>query len=90
MYDLNILNILNQRKVKTAPEHFIKMKLGEASFYIDEIEAWIRSRLKGRFFVQKLPQIGDDGRLKTGICIGFEDHKELTYFMLASPHLRRK
>jgi hypothetical protein len=90
MYDLKILDILNQRKIKTAPSHFGKMKLGEVSFYVEEIESWIRNKLSGRFFIQKLPSILDDGKLKTGVYVGFEDHKELTYFMLACPYLRRK
>lgn len=90
MYDLNILDVLGQRKVRISPPHFQKIDLGDASYFIAEIETWVRTRLKGRYFLKKMPCLSSDGKLKPSACLGFEDHKELTYFMLANPHLRRK
>jgi len=43
----------------------------------------------GRFYIKRQPGISQDGKLKTATYVGFEDHKELTYFMLACPHIRR-
>ena len=50
----------------------------------------IKTKLKGRFYLQKTPGIGTDSKVRSVTYLGFEDHKELTYFMLACPHLRRK
>jgi hypothetical protein len=36
-----------------------------------------------------LPHVDQEGKLKSATFVAFEDHKELTYFMLACPHLRR-
>ena len=33
--------------------------------------------------------VDKDGKLKTPTYVGFEEEKELTYFMLACPNLRR-
>jgi hypothetical protein len=53
------------------------------------LEEWVRFKLKGRYYITKQPSIDSGGNLKSNLFIGFEDSKELTYFMLACPHLRR-
>lgn len=90
MIELNALDVLNQRKVDFMPPQFSKMKVSETEWHEPSIEEWIKTKLKGRFYYQKNPGIGTDGRVKSSLYVGFEDHKELTYFMLACPHLRRK
>lgn len=90
MIEINALDVLKERKVDTAFPQFSKMKLSEGEWHLSDIENWITNKLKGRFFLQKLPNVGADGKLKATTFVGFEDHKELTYFMLACPHLRRK
>jgi hypothetical protein len=45
--------------------------------------------LKGRFSLAKMPVIDSQDKLKSSLVIAFEDHSEMTYFMLACPHLRR-
>jgi hypothetical protein len=90
MIELNALDVLNQRKVDFMPPQFSKMKVSDNEWQDSTIEDWIRNKLKGRFYYQKIPSIGTDGRVKSSSYVGFEDHKELTYFMLACPHLRRK
>ncbi len=89
MFNLNPLDVLNIREVKTLPPHFGKIKVTEADLFDKNIKHWIRTKLKGRFCIAKVPNIESSGNLKSSTFIGFEDHKELTYFMLACPHLRR-
>lgn len=90
MIEINALDVLKERKVDTAFPQFSKIKISEGDWHLTEIEQWIKNKLKGRFYLQKIPSIGSDGKLKPSTFAGFEDHKELTYFMLACPHLRRK
>lgn len=88
MFDLNPIDVLKQRKVKTIPPHFSKMKITESELF-EGLEDWVKTKLKGRYYITKCPSIDKTGNLKSSMFIGFEDQKELTYFMLACPHLRR-
>jgi hypothetical protein len=89
MIEINALDILNQRKLNYVPPQFAKTKVGDTEWQVNDIEKWIQNTLKGRFYLCKYPGIQNDGKMKTSVIVGFEDHKELTYFMLACPHLRR-
>jgi len=75
------------------PSHFAKIKVNpENRFDLDsndDIRLWIKSKLTGRFSIVKMPSIESDGKIKSVRYVGFEDYKELTYFMLACPHIRR-
>ena len=88
MFDLNPLDVLKQRKLKTLPPHFSKIKITESEMF-EGVENWIKSKLKGRYCLVRYPNIDNSGSLKTTSVVGFEDQKELTYFMLACPILRR-
>jgi hypothetical protein len=92
MKDYNPLDILGEREVKTMPPHFSKIKIFTENIWIDdfhEIQDWIVNKLSGRFCIKKMPTIGSDSKIKSSHFVGFEDSKELTYFMLACPHIRR-
>lgn len=88
MFDLNPLDVLKQRKLKTIPPHFSKMRISETEIF-EGVEDWVKIRLKGRYCIAKQPGIDSNGSLKSTFFVGFEDQKELTYFMLACPLLRR-
>jgi hypothetical protein len=89
MFDLNPLDILKKREIKFLPPHFSKFKLSEFDSFDNSISDWIKSKLKGRFCLVTIPNIDSSNSLKPSIYVGFEDDKELTYFMLACPHIRR-
>lgn len=89
MFDLNPIDVLKQRKLKTLPPHFSKFKLSDVEFFTEEFEDWIETRLKGRYCIVRSPNIDQDGGCKSATFVAFEEQKELTYFMLACPHLRR-
>jgi hypothetical protein len=89
MFDLNALDILNCRKMATEVSHFSKVDIGKPDWGNDLIEDWIISNLKGRYYLLDRPYVTEDGKLKTSRFAGFEDQKEITYFILACPHLRR-
>lgn len=88
MFDLNPLDVSKQRKLKTIPPHFSKMRVSESELF-EGVEEWVKIRLKGRYCIAKQPSIDSNGSLKSTFFVGFEDQKELTYFMLACPLLRR-
>lgn len=90
MFDLNPIDVLKQRKVKTLPPHFAKMRLPDQDLFVEQdIPSWIDSKLKGRYCIVRSPSLDAEGKLKSATFVAFEDQKELTYFMLACPHLRR-
>lgn len=89
MFDLNPLEVLHKRTLTHLPPHFSKVKLNPNEAGFNGLESWIRTKLKGRYCISQLPAIDKDGHLKTATFVGFEDQRELTYFMLACPHLRR-
>ncbi len=90
MFDLNPLEVLNKRSVSHIPPHFAKFKIDDQGlFQHSSLENWVKAKLKGRYAISKQPTIDKDGHLKTATFVAFEDQKELTYFMLACPYLRR-
>lgn len=89
MFDLNPIDVLKQREVKTLPPHFSKTRISDMELFEGDIFRWIKDKLKGRFCLLRTPLIDQDGRLKSTTIVAFEEQKELTYFMLACPHLRR-
>ena len=89
MFNLNPIDVLKQREMTTLPPHFVKTKIDDHEFYDHQIKNWVSVKLKGRFSITKMPAIDSSGNLKTTTYVAFEDQKELTYFMLACPYLRR-
>lgn len=87
--DLNPLEVLGVRQLNYMPPHFVKTALPDFTFWMDnEIVDWVRSKLKGRFALVKMPT-AIDNKIISKEMIGFEDAKEMTYFLLACPNLRR-
>ena len=91
MIELNPLDVLKSRQLDVMPPHFSKTKVGGAnSDRIDQnIVDWIKSKLTGRYCVLNYPSVNDENKFHTSTFVGFEQQKELTYFMLACPYLRR-
>lgn len=71
------------------PSHFAKAKISDHSLFDNSIENWVDTKLKGRYCITKIPMVDQNGKLKSAVVLGLEDQKEMTYFMLACPHLRR-
>jgi hypothetical protein len=91
MIELNPLDVLHSRKLFRIPRHFSKVKLSDSSFVTDlhEIENWIENRCKSRYSISKVCSTDNTGKIKESTFAGFEEEKELTYFMLACPYFRR-
>ena len=90
MFDLNPLEVLNKRSLSHIPPHFAKFKIDDSGFFqSNSLENWVKIKLKGRYAIARQPSLDKDGHLKSATFVAFEDQKELTYFMLACPYLRR-
>ena len=83
----NPLNIFGNRKVDFLPEFFDTVDLEQRYNLQDSITRWIDTNLKGRYFVTPRTVV-KDGTMQTKLTVGFENQKELSYFMLACPLLK--
>jgi midasin (ATPase involved in ribosome maturation) len=89
MIDLNPLDVLGKRKLDIMPVHFKKTKISVFELDMSDLINWITQRLIGRYCISTEPCIDSNGQVKLTTFLGFEDQKELTYFILACPYLRR-
>jgi len=89
MTDLNPLDILKSRELSTMPPHFSKVKVGSYDRVDPNLQNWINGKLTGRYSIFSYPTLDSEGKLSNSTYVGFENEKELTYFMLACPYLRR-
>ena len=89
MLELNPLDVLNSRHLETMPPHFCKTKIANGERQDRNIMNWIKSKLSGRFCIVTYPSVTKDDKFQTATFVGFEEQKELTFFMLACPYLRR-
>jgi hypothetical protein len=89
IFDLKPLDVLGKRKINFMPVHFVKTKISDVEFIEDEIVNWIDTKLEGRYSMSCEPVIDSKGKIILAIYAGFENQKELTYFLLACPYLRR-
>jgi len=82
----NPLNIYGMRTLKVPPPHFEYCTMPMTYNMTDALSNWIDKNLKGRYYLgQSL-----DSNYKSTVKIGFEEPKELSYFMLACPLLKYK
>jgi hypothetical protein len=90
MIEYNYLDLLKERQLNWIPIHFSKTKIADSELWNKEkLLSWVRSKLKGRFSLIKSPMISKNDKLQSELVIAFEDQKELTYFLLACPYIRR-
>lgn len=91
MIEYNYLDLLGKRQLDYLPSSFIHSKIQDKDFIINgqKIISWIRSNLRGRFSVVSIPMISNNEKLKSEYVVAFENHSELTYFLLACPYIRR-
>ena len=90
MFNLNPLTVLGARTLSWIPPHFVKIPVTMPAWDANEnMKNWIEQKLVGRFSIVSSPHVDNaTGKLKISTFVGFEDEKELTYFMLACPHIR--
>ena len=88
---INPYEILQARRVVSAPPHFEYIDIPLRYNLQESLDKWIQKACKKRYYIGMKLNINSKtvARTKTtDITIGFEDSKELSYFMLACPHLK--
>mgnify|MGYP000150330877 FL=1 len=86
----NPLNVFEVRQVKSAPPHFEYVNLPMKYNLEESLVKWIKQNLKNRFYTGKNVSLDSDNKLVQVLTVGFEETKDLSYFMLACPHLKYK
>jgi len=86
----NALSLFDLRQFEVPPP-YIDYIHTDFMYNLDEaIKNWIRDNCKGRYYIGKVTGMSSEKKINSVIKIGFEDPKELSYFMLACPHLKYK
>ena len=78
------------RRLKFEPPHLATIDLPQSYNMESAISKWIESNLKKRYFLKKAVSLTKSNKIDTVLRAGFEDPKELSYFVLACPHLKYK
>ena len=86
----NPLNVFEVRQVKSAPPHFEYVNLPMKYNLEDSLVKWIKQNLKNRFYIGKNVALDDEKKLTHVLTVGFEETKDMSFFMLACPHLKYK
>tara|TARA_B100000780_G_C21048543_1_gene420971 strand:- start:571 stop:852 length:282 start_codon:yes stop_codon:yes gene_type:complete len=84
----NPLNVFRIRKVKAAVPYFEYVNLPVAYNLEDAISTWIYINLKNRYYIGRKLTLDHDNKLNQIITVGFEENRDMSYFMLACPHLK--
>ena len=86
--DPNPLDVLGLRRVQFCPPHFATVDVPR-KYNIDRaICDWIEDNLSGRYFFGNTIGFDTMKNLSQFNKVGFEQEKELSFFMLACPHLK--
>jgi len=82
---VNVLNVLNLRRVLHPPHHFHYSILEKHTpNYLKEINKWIYFNLNHRYYLGQTITLVNN-QLIYATKIGFEQEKELSFFKLACP-----
>jgi hypothetical protein len=84
----NPLELFNIRRLKYEAPHlkYIDIPL---SYNIEQaLVKWINYHLKNRYYIGRTMSLDSENQISNQIRIGFEDPKEMSYFVLACPHLK--
>jgi len=86
--DPNPLNVFELRRITLRPVHFEYVNVPMKYNLEDSLAKWIVSNLKHRFYIGKNVSLDDNNKLIQVVTVGFEETRDMSYFMLACPHLK--
>ncbi len=78
------------RRLSYEPSHLATIDLSHTYNIESAISKWIDTNLKKRYFLKKVIGLTKENKIETVLRAGFEDPKELSYFVLACPLLKYK
>lgn len=84
----NPLNLLDLRRVQFPARHFHYVTLPKYSpSILKNADSWIYNNLNGRYFVGQGVDLDDTNTITFVTKIGFEQEKELSFFLLSYSNL---
>ncbi len=78
------------RRLSYESSHLATIDLPHTYNMESAISKWIDINLKKRYYLKKAVSLTKENKIDTVLRAGFEDPKELSYFVLACPHLKYK
>tara|TARA_E500000081_G_C6037734_1_gene307757 strand:+ start:630 stop:911 length:282 start_codon:yes stop_codon:yes gene_type:complete len=84
----NPLEVFKARQVPTAVPYFEYVNIPTRYNLEGSLSKWIQANLRNRYYIGKGVTLDPENKLNQVITIGFEETKEMSYFMLACPHLK--
>lgn len=84
----NPLNVFDVRQVKFAPPHFDYINLPLKYNLEHSLTKWIKNHCKHRFYLSRNIVLDKERKIINVVTVGFEENKDMAYFMLACPHLK--
>ena len=88
MKKVNPFNVLDIRKVEFCPPYFETVTVNTKYNFVEAIKDWINYNCTGRYYIGQTVELDSNDSITISIKVGFEEKKELSYFMLACPHLK--
>jgi hypothetical protein len=86
---INALNLFEKRRVEFCPPYFEYVVINPSYNLLKAIDDWIYDNLSGRYYLGKTVDLEEtNSSIRSKYKIAFENPKELSYFMLACPHLK--
>lgn len=84
----NPLNFFNLRRVHFSVPYFKYMFIQKNdSKSINKINGWIKKNLNKRYYINRGIILDTNNSIVYTIKIGFEDQKELSFFMITCPYI---
>lgn len=86
--DPNPLDVLDLRRVPFCPPHFSTVNVTKRYNIEQALSEWIEFNLSGRYFIGNNVELNNEDKINTVYTVGFENSKEMSFFMIACPHLK--
>lgn len=85
---INYLKFYNKQKVAHyCPDHFETITVQPKYKHKNNFDMWLSEFISGRYYIGDSLYLNDLNEMKSCIKIGFEEKKDMTYFLLACPFL---
>lgn len=85
---VNPLNFLDSRRLEFLPPHLETIDIPLRYNLENAVSKWIEENLKDRYYIGRAVSSVD--RVSKNYTVGFENPKELSYFVLACPFMKYK
>ena len=90
--EVNPLNVHGLRQLNFCPPHFKKITIRKDETELKHVQKikvvidWIYEHLSGRFYINS--SVSDKGKFANEFTIAFEEHSELSFFILSIPTIK--